>query len=115
MGVTVQRQELIADYVENNLNVITNAMMVFAEKTDKQAGAARSAYEAGQKDPEIKARQDRSLITNHGYKRSSIMLQDTADKAREVALQLAAMIEEEGPSTTRTVHEGETWADCYST
>ena len=82
----------IARATEAHFHVITNALHNQADRFDEAAKEARTHYDAGQADPEVKARQDRSGITNHGYKRLAIIFEEEAAKARTAANDLQARI-----------------------
>lgn len=60
---------------------IRNALAVHAERMGEAAQEARAAYEAGQSDPALKARQDRTFMTNNGCKQAAEMLLQSAEAA----------------------------------
>jgi hypothetical protein len=74
--------------------VIRSALWGYVERMEEAAREAESAYKAGQEDPEVKAQQDRSLMTNRGFKYAAQMFRDAVLEARE-ALQ-ALMVAELG-------------------
>ena len=76
---------LVGAYVERHQSTITNALRVYAEHMRQAAEQAMGEYERGQADPEVKAAQDGTLISNNGYRQSAALFTENADKAREVA------------------------------
>lgn len=65
--------------------IIQTALRVYVERMEESAKEAQGAYEAGQADPEIKAQQDKSLVSNYGYKVSAQMFRDSAQSARKAS------------------------------
>lgn len=83
----------VGNYVDENIDVIINALHNHAERMTDAAELAQAQYDAGQYDPDTKAAQDRSLVTNNGYKHSAQLFEKSAKKARTVANTLRTMID----------------------
>lgn len=90
--------EVLANFLLEHENTITNAMYVYAQAMNEAGVGARAQWKAGQDDPEVKAAQDGSFITNLGLKHSAQLFDDSASRARDVARRLQAMLDrlEEG-------------------
>ncbi|WAB08854.1 hypothetical protein SEA_SUCCESS_75 [Streptomyces phage Success] len=68
--------------------IIRTALQVYVERMEEAAKEADAAYKAGQADPELKAQQDKSFVTNHGYKVSAQMFRESAESARKASTDL---------------------------
>ncbi|MEV5913385.1 hypothetical protein AB0M00_31395 [Streptomyces chartreusis] len=68
--------------------IIRTALQVYVERMEEAAKEAETAHEAGQADPEIKAQQDKSFVTNYGYKVSAQMFRESAQSARRASTDL---------------------------
>lgn len=88
-----RRAAKVAGYVSARLHVITNALRNHVEHMEKAAEVAETAYAAGQADPDVKAAQDASYITNKGLRTSAEMFRQDAHKARQVMEELEDMVE----------------------
>jgi hypothetical protein len=55
------------------------------ERMEENAKEAQTAYEAGQADPEVKAAQDDSMVTNFGYKHLAEMCRQSAQSAQKAS------------------------------
>lgn len=84
----------LAHVVRQHQHVIINALHNQARHMDEAAKLAGEQYEAGKADPEVKAAQDRSMVTNNGYYQSFKMFRDDAAEARKVIEELEQAIEE---------------------
>lgn len=65
--------------------ILRTALQVYVERMEEAAKEAQAAYEAGQADPEVKAQQDESFVTNFGYKHSAQMFRESAMSARKAS------------------------------
>ncbi|MFF3453233.1 hypothetical protein ACFYXH_02670 [Streptomyces sp. NPDC002730] len=65
--------------------ILRTALQVYVERMEEAAKEAQAAYEAGQTDPEMKAQQDKSFVTNFGYKHSAEMFRQSAHSARKAS------------------------------
>ncbi|MGN7135786.1 hypothetical protein [Streptomyces pseudogriseolus] len=63
--------------------LIRQALYVYLERMEGAALGAEAEYKRGQEDPEVKAQQDASLMTNRGYRISAQMFRESADSARK--------------------------------
>ncbi|MFB7027195.1 MULTISPECIES: hypothetical protein [unclassified Streptomyces] len=66
-------------------SLIRTALRVYAERMDENAKEFQEAYEAGQADPEVKAQQDKSYVTNYGRKHAAEMSRQSAESARKAS------------------------------
>ncbi|WP_274911831.1 hypothetical protein [Streptomyces sp. WZ-12] len=90
----VQRRHDIGLYVERRAGAIVNALHVYADKQGQAAAEAQHAYEAGQRDPDIRTKQDKSIVTNDGYRQAAEILRQSAQQARDIAITLSGMTED---------------------
>lgn len=79
-----------AQWAHTHATVIRAALSVYAERMQDSADQAHHAWQAGQADPQIKAAQDASMVTNAGFGSCSRLFADSAASARRA---LAAMSE----------------------
>ncbi len=89
----------LASYTEQHIYLITTALGVYAEHMREAADEAERHYRAGQDDAAVKTAQDRSMVTNNGYRQSAAMFRDCAGRAEAVLAGLAERTEddEDGP------------------
>lgn len=66
-------------------SVIRTALHVYVERMEENAKECQAAYEAGQKDPEVKAKQDASYMTNAGLRHLAEMSRQSATTARKAS------------------------------
>jgi hypothetical protein len=83
----------LGQYVDDKNDVITNALHVFADHMTEAAKNAMAEYQRGQDDEVIKAGQNRSMITNQGYRQSAEIFTDSARKARAAAAEINRLID----------------------
>lgn len=76
-GVNVKAFE----FLNENEGLIRNALGKYARDMQEAEKEARTAYAAGQADPQVKAAQDASLLTNRGYLHAANMFKDSAESA----------------------------------
>ncbi|MER5883070.1 hypothetical protein ABT160_04505 [Streptomyces sp. NPDC001941] len=62
--------------------IIQAALGPYIREMEGSAKEAQAHYEAGRADPELRARQDASFITNIGYRQMAQMFQNSAESAR---------------------------------
>lgn len=91
--MSMSRNDRIAKFVESSVWTIANALSNHAERMEQAAKEARTAYDAGQSDPEVKAAQDASLLTSNGLKFSAELFEQEAEKARKVCDDLQALLD----------------------
>jgi len=80
-------------FLEENGYTITNAMTVYAERMDENAEAVRAEWKRGQDNPDVKAAQDASMVTNNGHLHAANMASESAKRARHVAAELTRLID----------------------
>ncbi|WP_306964322.1 hypothetical protein [Streptomyces afghaniensis] len=85
-------------------SVIRTALWGYVERMEKAAKEAEDEYKAGQADPEVKARQDASYMTNRGYKHAAALFSDSAKSGREALEDL--MNAELGPEEDEDTEQG---------
>ncbi|MGQ5602937.1 hypothetical protein [Streptomyces sp. EKS3.2] len=73
------------EVLTNHETIIRTALQVYVERMEEAAKEAEAAYKAGQDDPELKEQQDKSFVTNHGYKVSAQMFRESAQSARKAS------------------------------
>ena len=76
------REDELAAFCEEYETLLRQALTTYAEHMEKAAQEARTAYEAGQQSPEVRAAQDDSLMTNNGYRQLAEIAEDCAGRAR---------------------------------
>ncbi|MGW0583679.1 hypothetical protein ACWD25_49015 [Streptomyces sp. NPDC002920] len=65
--------------------IIRTALQGYVERMEGAAKQAQEAHEAGQADPQVKAEQDGSLVTNFGYKHMAEMFRQSAGSGRKAS------------------------------
>ncbi|MGI5196919.1 hypothetical protein ACQEVY_25330 [Streptomyces sp. CA-288835] len=65
--------------------IIRTALQVYVERMEEGAKEAQAAYEAGQANPDVKAAQDKSYVTNFGYKHLAEMCRQSVASARKAS------------------------------
>ncbi|MFI2909474.1 hypothetical protein ACG2OD_14655 [Streptomyces sp. PDY-4] len=80
---TVQEMSRYHETLSTHDRIIRTALGVYVERMERAAAEAEAAYNAGQADPEVKARQDASLMTNYGLKVASQRFQQSAESGRK--------------------------------
>ncbi|MFD7605135.1 hypothetical protein ACFWAN_32430 [Streptomyces mirabilis] len=82
LGMDVMRShELLSEHE----SLIRTALRVYAERMDESAKTAQLAYDLGQSSPEVKAEQDKTYVTNIGYKHLAEMARQSAESARKAS------------------------------
>ncbi|MFE6226911.1 hypothetical protein [Streptomyces sp. NPDC057854] len=66
-------------------SIIRTALSVYVERMEENAKACREAYEAGKANPEVKAQQDASFMTNDGLRHLAAMSRESAASARKAS------------------------------
>ncbi|WP_369272374.1 hypothetical protein AB5J55_22375 [Streptomyces sp. R11] len=76
-------------FLQEHEGIIRAALGSHARRMREDSVAAKSEYERGQKDPEVKAAQDNSLMTNFGFKHASALFMDSAESAEDASRDLS--------------------------
>ncbi|MEU5577761.1 hypothetical protein ABZ791_10870 [Streptomyces huasconensis] len=74
--------------LKEHSSVIRTALHVYVERMEESAKKCEAAYKAGQEDPEVKAQQDASYITNNGLRHLAEMSRQSAESARQALTDL---------------------------
>lgn len=80
--------------VRTNESTVTNALRQHAARMREAAKDARAAFQAGQDDAEVKAQQDRSIMTNNGFRMSVQIFEEDAKKAEKVADEIDRLLDD---------------------
>lgn len=83
-----QRNNALLALLRTDNAAIANALRFFAKEMECAAVEARKGYEAGQHDPDVKASQDRTLLTNNGLRQSMLMFEQQAKGTQRLADQI---------------------------
>lgn len=91
-------EKLSALFVGRHGLVLETALKARVEEKREAVNIAQAAYDAGQADPEVLARQDASLVTNAGYLHLAQVARTSAEQAEAAyaaLIELLAAMEED--------------------
>jgi hypothetical protein len=83
-----KQMALYSAFLHDNEGILRTALESFARHMSEAEKDARAAYEAGQADPEVKAQQDASMVTNFAYGHAADMFKGNAKNALEALTEL---------------------------
>ncbi len=92
-----QRTNLVAlaALIRNNESLIEMALRERITMMKDAAANARASYEAGQKDPALKESQDRSIVTNEGYRMTAEIFAGEARKAEDLIAAIGEAVDKD--------------------
>ncbi|MGW6597923.1 hypothetical protein [Streptomyces sp. NPDC055036] len=77
-----------SEFLMRHEDIIRQALSVYAEHMSKAEAEARVAFAAGQADPQVKAKQDKSMMTNNGYGQAANMFKANTEDANRASVAL---------------------------